>query len=180
MYIEVKNFEQIKAENEIFVWTDKPDLLPFMTNLIPLFIFATIWGSIDFFVFIKPMLIENEHSSSVDNFAIPFFVLHLAPVWIAVISLFYKPLSHKKTFYALTNQRILIRDGVIGTDFRTYSLKNISDLEVNIGLFDKTNNTGTISFCTGHFDSKGKAEKVNLIGIQKPYEIFKLIQQTMS
>ena len=90
MYIEVKNFEQIKAENEIFVWTDKPDFLPFMTSLIPLFIFAAIWGSIDFFIFIKPMLIENEHSSSVDNFAIPFFALHLAPVWIAVISLFYK------------------------------------------------------------------------------------------
>lgn len=175
-----ENFEQIKTENEKFVWTDKPNFLPFMASLIPIFIFAIIWGSFDFFFFIKPMLLDKEHSSSVDTFTIAFFGFHLIPVWIALISLFYQPLNHKKTFYALTDQRILIRSGVIGTDYKSYSLKSISDLNVNVGILDNANNTGTISFCTGHFDSNGKAEKGKLIGIQKPYEIFKLIQQTIN
>lgn len=56
--------------------------------------------------------------------------------------------SYKKTYYAYSNKKIIIRQGFIGVDYYTLEMKMISTVLVNVGLFDKMvkPNTGTISF----------------------------------
>lgn len=54
----------------------------------------------------------------------------------------------KKTVYAVTNKRIIIRTGFIGVDFKSLDFKMLGAIQVNVNLWDKLlrRNTGTISF----------------------------------
>ncbi len=54
----------------------------------------------------------------------------------------------KKTVYAVTDKRIIIRTGYIGVDFKSLNYNMLGAITVNVGLWDKIlrRNTGTISF----------------------------------
>lgn len=65
-----------------------------------------------------------------------------------ILSLVFILVEYNKRVYCITNQRVIIRCGVIGVDFRSLELKSIGAVDVNVGLLDKIlrMNTGTIKF----------------------------------
>ena len=65
-----------------------------------------------------------------------------------LIGAFYPVLRYKKALYCITNKRIIIRHGIIGADFKSLNLKDISTVLVEVNFLDKfvKPNTGTIRF----------------------------------
>ena len=54
---------------------------------------------------------------------------------------------------------------------------NLTDVSVDIGLVGNLTNTGTINFVSGMGIFTEKTGKTALAGIEKPYEVFKLLKQ---
>lgn len=82
----------------------------------------------------------------------------------------------RKTVYAWTNKRVLIRTGFIGVDYKSLDLNMVGALSVNVNLVDKLirKNTGTIAF--GSMASPMTTQNVskfNFSYVYDPYRVYK-------
>jgi uncharacterized membrane protein YdbT with pleckstrin-like domain len=93
--------------------------------------------------------------------------------------------------YFITNKRILIRSGLIGTDFNSIYFTQIKTANVNVGLLDKIFGVGTINIDTGKIETVQSGTGANqrtstrtaydkLIHIAAPYEVYKYFQTTLT
>jgi uncharacterized membrane protein YdbT with pleckstrin-like domain len=90
--------------------------------------------------------------------------------------------------YVITDKRILIKSGLIGTDFNSIYFTEIKSANVNVGLIDKLLAVGTINVDTGKVAStsdKNGVTSVNtvydkLLHIDTPYEVYKYFQEALT
>lgn len=101
---------------------------------------------------------------------IPFMALHLAPVWIWVYGIFKRAAEHKNIRYAVTDRRILIRQGLIGIDYRTVNYKDIGNVKLHVGPDDKMLKVGDIHLY-------GDRSHEVLFDVGEPYKAYKIIQK---
>jgi hypothetical protein len=104
-----------------------------------------------------------------------FILLTLIAVWVGL------NMSYKKTFYAYTNKRILIRRGVIGVDYATLDYEMIGGLMVNVDFLDRlmkgSDNPGTITFGSSAspviYTRNGRTAAYAFRNIDHPYEVYR-------
>jgi uncharacterized membrane protein YdbT with pleckstrin-like domain len=93
--------------------------------------------------------------------------------------------------YIITDKRVLVRSGLIGTDFNSVYLTQVKTANVNVNLIDKIFSVGTINIDTGKVetiktgDSHGSESRIQtaydkLIHIEKPYEVYKYFQTALT
>ncbi len=85
----------------------------------------------------------------------------------------------RKTVYAWTNKRVLIRTGYIGVDYKSLDLNMVGALSVNVSVVDKIlrKNTGTIAF--GSMASPMTTQNVskfNFAFVDDPYRVYKEVK----
>jgi hypothetical protein len=185
--------EQMLAEKENIIWRSKPNFWVFISKSIGGIIFGLIWLGFVFgfyTVFTHPFdgatyevngkkvsMEEFEKSSkNFKYFFIPFFVVG----GLGLLSPLGQFLAYSKEEYAITDKRLLISKGIIGKDFKAIDLNRIKNIEVNVGLLDKILGTGSILIFTGEFtatNNSASSSKDRFIGIENPYETFKLIKR---
>jgi len=170
-------FDQVRDQNETVLWAERPAFLPFLASGVPFLILGVIWFSIDFFGFIYPMLIGERHiPSGFTGFMIPFFALHLFPFWGSLLNMLRLSLVHKNTAYAITTRRAMFRGGLWGISYESIDFDRITDLQVNVGLLEKSIGAGTIQISTTGVSAKTPISK-NFIGVSDPYDVFKEIKK---
>ena len=104
-----------------------------------------------------------------------FILLTLIAVWVGL------NMSYKKTFYAYTNKRILIRRGVIGVDYATLDFEMIGGLMVNVDFLDRlmkgSDNPGTITFGSSAspviYTRNGRSAAYAFRNIDHPYDVYR-------
>lgn len=111
----------------------------------------------------------------------PIFVLIPISIFVIleIVLLVFLNMYYKKTFYAYTNKRIIIRTGIIGVDFKSLDMNMIGAIDVYVSLLDKIihKNTGTIRF--GSMSSPISSQLPNNYSFEHltmPYENYKLIK----
>lgn len=130
---------------EELIWTGRPKKKAFIVNkLVPLLPFVIIWLCFDTF-FIITFLGAMEGTQMI-WFLIPFFLLHLAPVWIWLGNLVTSNKRWKNTKYYVTDKRIIIKNGVIAENYQTIYYKEIRNVTLHIGIIDKMLGVGDIYF----------------------------------
>ncbi len=80
----------------------------------------------------------------------------------------------RKTVYAVTNKRVLIRTGYIGVDYKSLNYDMLGAMVVNVNVVDKivNKNTGTISFGSMSSPLTNDAmAKFRFQYIKSPYEV---------
>lgn len=93
--------------------------------------------------------------------------------------------------YTITKKRVLIRSGIIGTDFNSIYFTQIRNANVNVGLVDKIFGVGTINIDTGKIETVqgGSGDHPipitrtaydKLTHITNPYEVYKFFQTTLT
>jgi uncharacterized membrane protein YdbT with pleckstrin-like domain len=90
--------------------------------------------------------------------------------------------------YVITDKRVLIKSGLIGTDFNSIYFTEIKSANVNVGLIDKLLSVGTINIDTGKVASTSDKNGItsvntvydNLLHIDAPYEVYKYFQETLT
>ena len=90
--------------------------------------------------------------------------------------------GYKKKAFCLSNKRVIIRSGIIGTDFKTLEFDLVGGISVNVGILDKMvkPNTGKISFASAASpvinNGKGVSTYV-FTAIENPYDAYKRIKE---
>lgn len=168
-------------QNEKILWRGKPDKLIYSIGSPFFYIFAFIWGLVDI-GFISLFLLAGEGSfdGPPKFFLLPFFMLHMTPVWIAIIGPIYRFFASSKVEYLLTDKRIYIKSGLIGADIRSLELYEVQNLSVDVGLLEKMRGTGTVLLTANANNGSRNGSspwKNKLLHIKDPYEVYKLIQR---
>ena len=124
-------------------------------------------------------IFPNDESNGV--FSVVFILCGLFFIICLVVEILCYKAMYNKTFYAVTNKRVLVRTGIIGVDYRNLDISFIGSINVNVGIYDKMikPNTGTISF--GSFAApitvgNGLSLSFNFSCVDEPYEVFKKIK----
>lgn len=130
---------------EIVILSEKPQKTAFiMKNSLKMLPIAVIWFAIDF-GFISASVQEGEMLW----FLIPFFTLHLMPVWIWLANAVTANRRWKNTRYFVTNKRIIIQSGFFAINEVSLFYKDLHNAQLNIGLLGKLFHTGSIIFDAG-------------------------------
>jgi membrane protein YdbS with pleckstrin-like domain len=107
-------------------------------------------------------------------------VLFLFGILISVFSF----LSKLVIEYIITNKRVVIKSGLIGTDFNAIYLNEVRTVNVNVGLIDKIFSVGTVNIDVGKVEtvtsgsgndrqSGVRTAYEKLLHIDSPYEVYK-------
>jgi hypothetical protein len=132
-----KAFQGHLDANEKLIWTGQPKKgIVFRTADFFLIPFSLFWCGFAIFWFVSALCS-----------GVPFFALFGVP--FVIIGLFYvfgrfiiDAKQRANTFYALTEERIIIKSGVYKISIKSLNLRTLTDIE----LEEKSNGSGTISF----------------------------------
>ncbi len=176
-------FDKVLDGNEKVFWDGKPKFWPFMFGSS---ILTTIFGLI-WVVILIPFILISSFSIAQDGLAGWGFFL-LTPFLVGIVLVFGIPacqlLVYKNIHYAITNKRVLLQKGLVGRDFEMVDFDQITNAEVNIGLFDKLigGSSGSILISTaGSFtqgSNGGLIQKPYILrNIENPYGVFKFFKK---
>ncbi len=139
--------EDVLYDGEKVLWKGKPNaksyVLAAMMRMLPI---AIIWLIFDG-AFIVGISIGMSHEAiplGILGFIIPFFLLHLMPVWMWIGNTVRAFREVKNLEYAITDKRIIIRSGVIGIDFKFINYTEVDSVNVKVGFIDKIFKVGDI------------------------------------
>lgn len=160
------NLQDILFDGEQVIWQGKADKFCFVWRrcgkLLP---FALIWLLFDGF-FIGSFLSAGETGGFM-WFLVLFFALHLMPVWACIGQLVKANLEHKNIQYAITDKRVVVRNGVVGLDFENINYTDISNVQVNVSVIEKLRNVGSV------FITTSSGNTICLAAIAQPYQVYK-------
>ncbi len=171
----------VLGTGEMILWKGKPKKSAFICarslTMLPI---AVIWLLFDLNIIIGLL------SGSQSLFMLPFFTLHLMPVWIWLASMVTSFRRWKNTMYYVTNRRIIMQGGFFAVNETSLYYKDIRDTRVRIGLFEKLFHTGTICFNAGVYTGHGRNQmnsgfiKGNMLEhLENPYDVYNRVQRTV-
>ena len=141
------SIEDVVSADEKVLWRGKPNaksyVLAAMVKMLPI---AIIWMLFDgtFIFFIARGMAQGEVPLAILGFIIPFFLIHLTPVWIWIVKTVKASREVKNLEYAITDKRIIIRSGVVGIDFKFINYTEIDSVNVKVGIIDRIFRVGDI------------------------------------
>lgn len=128
--------------DEKLLWKGKPKKSAHVLNCIfsKMFPFAMLWLCFDAF-FIVTMAASGDIGEMV-GFIVPFFAIHLMPVWIWLFGVIKSVAGAGYNTYALTDKRILIKsDNVM---FNSVYFEDVVNVAVKRSFADKISGVGDI------------------------------------
>lgn len=144
--------------------------------------FSSIFGACVIALFIAAVaclahFIPDYDTGDVMPFS-AFVIMIAVAVAVIIVSVIFVAVAYNKRLYCITNQRVIIRCGVIGVDFRSLELKSIGAVDVNVGLFDKIlrMNTGTIRFGSMSAPINGNVAYA-FAHVVDPYGVYKRLKE---
>ena len=141
------NIDDVVDSNEKVLWRGKPNaksyVLAAMLKMLPI---ALVWLIFDgtFITFIAIGMKQGSVPLAILGFIIPFFLLHLTPVWIWLGRTIKAVREVRNLEYAITDKRIIIRSGMVGIDFKFINYTEIDSVNVKVGIIDRIFRVGDI------------------------------------
>ena len=167
------SIEDVVDSNEKILWRGKPNAKSYvLANMVKMLPIALIWLIFDgtFIFFIARGMASGGIPLAVLGFIIPFFLLHLAPVWMWIGKTVKAMREVRNLEYAITDKRIIIRSGVIGIDFKFINYTEIDSVNVKVGLIDRI-------FRVGDIYINSSVNSGVLWDVEDPYKIGNALQR---
>lgn len=174
--------DQMLDSNEQILWRGKPNRTLYTIGSPAFYIFAFIWALIDVSIF-GAMILGGMHKEGGVFFILMclFFMLHMTPVWIAILAPIYRFFSWKAIDYVVTTKRVYMQSGLIGSDITSLEYPEIGNLTVDVGVLEKLKGVGTVQLTPDVSTGSGKRRRTHkgsrLKHIQDPYAVYKMIKQ---
>ena len=174
------NMKSPLMDGEELIWSGTPKKSAFVMNKV-LFMMpiALIWLALDLGFMIP---IFSSEFSNMSFFFIPFFALHLFPVWIWLSNVITANRRWKNTKYYVTDKRIIIQSGFIDANYHSIFYKDIKNVNLRVSLIDKVLKVGDIYFDLGMVVSTNNGTQVvtqAFLDIDNPYEVYPKIQKVV-
>ena len=166
-----ENYPTLSADERI-LWSGKPKKSAYVTTKsLTMFPIAIVWLIID-----SGFIISSITEGELLYFIIPFFILHLTPVWIWLANLVTAWKRWKNTAYYVTNKRIILQTGFFAVNETTLFYKDLHNVQMHIGLLDKIFHTGDICFDAAGFSDNGKSAVLAFEDLLEPKDVYDRIQ----
>ncbi len=171
--LQSNSVEDVLNDDEKVLWRGKPNaksyVLAAMLKMLPI---AIIWLIFDgaFIVGISIGMSHGQIPLSLLGFIIPFFLLHLMPVWMWIFNTVKAFKEVKNLEYAITDRRVIIRSGVIGIDFKFVNYTEIDSVNIKVGFIDRI-------FKVGDIYINSSVNSAVLWDVSNPYKIGRALQK---
>lgn len=166
----------VLSANESILWRGKPKKGAFIaTKSLTMLPIAVIWLLFDL-NFIGTAFGNGETAL----FLIPFFALHMMPVWIWLANVITASRRWKNTNYYVTNRRIIIQGGFFAVNEVSLFYKDIRNAQMRIGILDKLFHTGDIVFDDGMWVAQNRNNRQPahvLEDLEEPQLVYNRIQK---
>lgn len=163
----------VLAPGEAILWRGKPKRGAFITTksltMMPI---AIVW-----LIFDMNAILSIFSEGELLFFLIPFFALHLMPVWIWLGSMLSAGKRWKNTNYYVTNRRIIIQGGFFAVNETSLFYKDLRNANLQIGLLNKLLHTGNIIFDDGNYGNDRKAQRLALENLEDAPAVYNRIQR---
>ena len=156
----------LQSDEEIIIELGPQKLDYVLEGLLKGLPFVVIWVLIDIFIIRQMLSMEVFDNSIGKGFAlfIAFIlVFHLLPLWLYLSRLFKRIATFGKIKYYFTNKRIIIKSGIIGTDYKFFTYPEVLTADVKRGLLDKIFKVGDIYITASN-------KSVIIEDIKNPYQ----------
>ena len=159
-------------------WQGAPNKKAFILRSVlnPFLPVALLWAAIDipFIVF----LIGN--GNGFEWFMIPFFLLHLAPVWIYLFGVLFAAVRLNHTRYLVTDRAVYISGGVFTVNVEMKPVARLSNVTVRQGIIERRLGVGSVILddgMTSYPNNTARNRAVFAIaGIEEYNEVFRIIR----
>ena len=166
--------------NENIRWEGKPDKKCFIFEAIfnPLMPFAIIWAIIDFsFIGFGISNATKDVGNQMLLFMIPFFLLHLLPVWLYLGGVLLSVKRYKNTNYIVTDRAIYVSNGTFTKNIKTKPFAEMSHIDIHRGIFDQKFGVGDIICTSSQNTANGMADVINITSIKDYTEVYNIIKK---
>lgn len=169
-----EGIQSLLMSDEQVIWAGYPKKSAYVLNAsMKMMPFALIWLLFDgFFIFAIAGTGAMSEMGGMKWFLVGFFALHLMPVWIWLSNLLTAGARWKNTEYAVTNKRIMIRNGLIGYEYKSLYYTEITNVSLQVGIIDRMCGVGDIHISS----SKGNGV---ILDVANPERVFGVVQRTV-
>lgn len=181
--------ENILEAGDEIIWKGCINRKALILNLIIILFFFLIVG---YFFFTQGVLdVKNSNTGQVSK--VSGSLVGLITVIIGPLLVLWGYFSDIVKEYALTKKRVIIKSGIIGTDFKSIYYDQIVNVEVQVGPIGKLFSVGTVKIDVGKTatystgSSRDGAPRVStrtmyedLKYIDKPYEVYQHFQSILN
>lgn len=178
-YSEYSDLEGMVGTNESVLWKGKPDKKCFLFESIfnPLLPFALIWALIDFTA-IGFTAFSAGNNNGILLFLIPFFALHLMPVWLYIGGVLLSFKKYRNTAYIVTDKGIYISGGAFTRSYEMKPFTDLSHINIHRGIFDQWLGVGDVVTVCGHGDHDSHASnKFAICDIADYQRVFAMVKE---
>ena len=146
--------------------------------------FALLWGLFDM-MFVGAFVQADQMGDTgrrMTSFAVPFFLLHLMPVWIYLGGILTSVRRAQNTHYCVTDQAVYIQSGLFDTKVERKEYSHFTALTVGQSFWDKRADTGDVRITLDEIYYSGKHHTrhnrtFNIENIPDYEEVFRIVQQ---
>lgn len=169
----MNEIQKILTPEELVIWEGKPKFGPYFASLLLVqLIFGAlllIFAGFLYAIFFASGLVPTSALMKMlqTAFAIPFFIVLF---WKVIGKPVYSIMEYRRVYYSITNRRVIAQSGLIGRDFKHIDLDRITDVVVNVGVWDKIfGNSGSVLVLS--------TTPITFAHVENPYEVYKLIKE---
>ena len=167
---QMHEIDDVLTDGEKILWRGKPNKTSYIwAAVLKMMPFALLWLAIDG-GFIAMMLASGDAPTEMLWFIIPFFAIHLAPVWIWIGNIIKAVAEIKNIEYAITDKRVIVRSGMVGIDFKFINHTEIDSVNVKVSFVDKLCKVGDVYI-------NSTSNSAVLFDLTDPYYVAKNLQK---
>ena len=173
----VEDLKLLIGEKEKIMYEGKPNKKCFIFEAIfnPLLPFALIWLIFDL-TFIG-MASFADGFSKLTAFLVPFFLLHLMPVWLYLGGIIFTIKRYKNTYYIVTDRAVYISGGIISKHIQNKPFAELSHVDLHRGFFDQKFNVGDIVLTSSQNSINGVTAALSINSISEYQEVYKMVKK---
>ena len=166
--------------DESVIWRGTPKKSAFILNsstkMMPI---ALIWLAFDgFFIFSVVATGAASDMGPMGLFLVFFFAIHLMPVWIWLGNMITSVGRWKNTEYAVTDKRIIIRNGLFGYEYQSIYYTDVSNVSLRVGVIDRMLGVGDVHIYTNTYVGKRSAGPA-ILDVPDVQYVFSMLQSTV-
>ena len=175
------------GNQETIIWKGKPQKKCFILESIfnPMLPIALVWGMIDF-GFLGASLFAGEGKGGIGAalFLIPFFALHLMPVWMYLGGVILTMRRYRNTEYIITNLGVYISGGSFSYTYEMKPFAELSHISIHRGIFDQNLGVGDVELSSSQMDfyvnrnrRVANQKKFAICNVENYQEIYQIVKQ---
>lgn len=171
--------ERLVGQGEKILYQGKPSKKCFIFESIfnPMMPFALLWALIDFGFIGASIFASGEEGGGFLFFIIPFFLLHLMPVWIYLGGVILSFRRYRNTYYIVTDHAIYTSGGAFAREYNQKPFAELSHVDLHRGIFDQMFGVGDIITTSSQMNTAGASRAISINSIDNYIEVYNLVQK---